>query len=76
MISPRAIPIQEAARYVGCRSVDQFRREVRAGTWPRPIAPNSRPQRWSVPQLDAALQGDQGNDDYWDDWLDRKVGLK
>ena len=26
-----------------------------AGIWPMPIAPNSRPKRWSVPELDARL---------------------
>ena len=54
---PMALTVEEAANYVGCRSTQQFRREVKAGIWPRPIAPNSRPQRWSIFQLDAALTG-------------------
>jgi hypothetical protein len=54
---PMAMTAEEAANYVGCRSTQQFRREIKAGIWPRPIAPNSRPQRWSIFQLDAALTG-------------------
>ena len=54
---PMALTVEEAANYVGCRSAQQFRREVKAGIWPRPIAPNSRPQRWSLFQLDAVLHG-------------------
>ena len=52
-----AMTVEEAAHYVGCRSTQQFRREIKAGIWPRPIVPNSRPQRWSKFQLDAALTG-------------------
>ena len=54
-MEPKALPVDKAAAYVGCRSADQFRREVAQGIWPRPIAPRSRPQRWSIFQLDKAL---------------------
>jgi len=54
---PVALTVEEAAHYVGCWSTPQFRREVKSGIWPRPIAPNSRPQRWSIFQLGAALTG-------------------
>ena len=54
---PMALTVEESAHYVGCRSTQQFRREVKAGIWPRPIAPDSRPQRWSIFQLDAVLHG-------------------
>jgi hypothetical protein len=45
----------EAAIYVGCKNVRQFRRELRAGYWPRPIPINSRPKRWLRSQLDQSL---------------------
>jgi hypothetical protein len=51
----KTLTADDAATYVGCISAAQFRREVRQGVWPAPIAPRSRPQRWSVAQLDAAL---------------------
>jgi len=51
----KGLPVDKAAEYVGCRSVNQFHREVAQGIWPRPIAPHSRPQRWSIFQLDKAL---------------------
>ena len=54
---PMALTVEEAANYVGCRSIRQFRSEVAQGIWPKPIAPNSRPQRWSLFQLDQALRG-------------------
>jgi|GEM_PF-5526839 hypothetical protein len=54
---PMAMTVEEAAHYVGCRSPRQFRSEVVQGIWPKPIAPNSRPQRWSLFQLDQALRG-------------------
>ena len=54
---PMALTVEEAANYVRCRSTYQFRREVQAGIWPKPIAPNSRPQRWSKFELDAAFTG-------------------
>jgi hypothetical protein len=53
----KTLTADEAAKYIGCKSAAQFRREVKAGIWPEPIAPDSRPQRWSIPQLDAALSG-------------------
>lgn len=51
-----AVTAKQAAALVGCRSAAQFRREVQQGIWPPPIAPRSRPQRWSVRQLQAALE--------------------
>lgn len=59
---PRAVPIEDAAQYVGCSSVWQFRREIRQGIWPGPITLNSRPQRWSIPQLELALKGRDDQD--------------
>ena len=53
--APAMMTVDQAARYVCARSVHQFRREVRAGVWPRPIVYTSRPQRWSKAQLDAAM---------------------
>ena len=54
---PMAMTVDEAAKYVGCRSTRQFRSEIAQGIWPKPIAPKSRPQRWSLFQLDQALRG-------------------
>ena len=54
-IQPRVLTVAEAAKYVGAKSVRQFRREVNRGIWPQPIARFSRPQRWSVLQLEKAL---------------------
>ena len=45
----------EAAEYVGCTSVSQFRREVKSGIWPEPFVKNSRPQRWSRAFLEKRL---------------------
>jgi hypothetical protein len=56
----KAFPADKAAAYVGCRSVRHLRSEVAQGIWPPPIAPRSRPERWSVLQLDKALLGEQG----------------
>lgn len=66
---PQAIPVAIAAKYVGCVSTKQFRREVRQGIWPGPITLNSRPQRWSIPQLDRALFGE--HQDAHDDVVER-----
>ncbi len=46
---------EQAASYVGCRTVKQFLREVKRGCWPKPLVPNSRPLRFSIKQLDAVL---------------------
>ena len=62
IIRPRAVGIEDAASYVGCRSLKQFRREVKQGLWPGPITLNSRPPRWSLLQLDEALTGKPGED--------------
>ena len=51
----RCVPIEDACKYVGCKNVDQFRREVRLGKWPGPIEIKSRPLRWDIRALDAAL---------------------
>jgi hypothetical protein len=53
-----AVSAELAAKHVGCSSAAQFRREVKQGVWPGPITKRSRPQRWSVPQLDAVLRGE------------------
>ena len=36
--SPMALTSDKAAKYVGCRSTNQFRREIDQGIWPQPIA--------------------------------------
>ncbi len=76
MPQAQAIPTREAAEYVGCTSVGQFTREVKAGIWPKPIAPHSRPKRWSVPELDARLKKtpEVRKDDSLAE-LDRKLGI-
>ncbi len=71
---------RRAAAYVGS-SYSQFLREVEAGVWPPPIAPKSRPMKWSKPQIDARLRGnddatDKSERDRWIDILDRRLGLK
>jgi len=72
---PNTLPTAEAARYVGARSSAQFLREVKAGTWPQPIAPNSKPRRWSTAQLDAVLAVDQSAEaDPGRAWLDARFG--
>ncbi|MBF0622904.1 MAG: hypothetical protein HQL54_13365 [Magnetococcales bacterium] len=53
----RMLTTEEAFVYVGCRSVNQFRSEVKQGVWPEPLAKHSRPQRWSREQLDATISG-------------------
>ena len=52
---PNTLATAEAAAYVGARSPKQFLREVARNQWPPPIVPDSRPMRWSVAQLDAAM---------------------
>ena len=61
-IQPRVLTVDEAAKYVGAKSVRQFRREVNRGIWPQPIARFSRPQRWSTIQLEQALSPSNDND--------------
>ena len=51
----RGLPTEYAARYVGCQTVAQFEREVAAGVWPQPFSKNTRPKRWDIEALDAAL---------------------
>lgn len=58
---PLTLTAELAAEYVGCRSAAQFRREVKAGRWPKPCFGNSRPQRWSREQLDGELTGGRGD---------------
>jgi hypothetical protein len=55
---PRALVTKDAAIYVAASSPRQFRNEVKRGLWPQPISPFSKPHRWSVVQLDKALDGD------------------
>lgn len=54
-IPSRGLATEEAARYVGCHTVEQFEREVRAGIWPPPFQPCSRPKRWDRAALDHKL---------------------
>jgi hypothetical protein len=54
-IPSRGLATEEAARYVGCHTVEQFEREVRAGIWPLPFQPHSRPKRWDRAALDRKL---------------------
>lgn len=71
------LPIGDAADYVGCRNVKQFRREVEQGVWPKPIAAKSRPQRWSRLQLDRYLAGEPepAHNDGLDPIMERIRGL-
>ena len=48
---PYAVPVDEAARLVGCKNTKQFKREVNAGIWPGPLPINSRPERYSPEAL-------------------------
>ena len=57
---PRTLTADMAASYLGCRSAAQFRREVKAGLWPQPKFGTSRPQRWSVEQLEGVLKEERG----------------
>ncbi|MGF7213617.1 hypothetical protein GGE65_008263 [Skermanella aerolata] len=57
---PRTLTAELAAEYLGCRSAGQFRREVAAGIWPQPLLKQSRPQRWSIQELERALRPDRG----------------
>ncbi|MBF0383182.1 MAG: hypothetical protein HQL69_19340 [Magnetococcales bacterium] len=72
----QTLTTDEAAQYVGCKTVEQFRREVKKGVWPQPIA-RGRPFRWSKPALDYCLQHDseQLKVDKGGLYLDRIFGL-
>lgn len=59
----RALPQPEAARYVGCKDVAQFMREVRAGVWPAALPIASRPPRWDKAALDAKMNEYSGIED-------------
>lgn len=73
---PRTLTAELAARYLGCRSAAQFRREVAAGIWPKPLLKQSRPQRWSVEELERALRpGRPGERNPALDRLERKLGI-
>ncbi|MBF0445280.1 MAG: hypothetical protein HQL68_06800 [Magnetococcales bacterium] len=76
MDDKQVLNTKEAADYVGCTSVEQFRREVDKGIWPDPIV-RSRPFRWSKPALDYCLQPDssQIKVDQGEILLDRVLGL-
>ncbi len=54
-IPPRGLPTEDAAGYVGCQTIEQFEREVAAGIWPQPFSKNTRPKRWDIDALDAAM---------------------
>ena len=69
-----AIPVDEAARLVGCKNTKQFKREVKAGIWPGPLPINSRPERWSTEALkckvnELARLAPQSSDQAWKDRL-------
>ena len=74
-IQPRVLTVAEAAKYVGAKSVRQFRREVGRGIWPQPIARFSRPQRWSVLQLEKALGAVNDNVDPELNKLEQALGI-
>lgn len=59
---PRTLTAEQAAEYLGCRSAAQFRREVAAGVWPKPLVASSRPQRWSIAELESALRPDRSTE--------------
>ena len=85
----RCVPIEEACKYVGCKNVDQFRREVRLGKWPGPIQVKSRPLRWDIKALDAAeiregyMSAERGDPEpgpnrgkaFWHGWRNRMIDL-
>ena len=68
---------EEAAEYVGCKNVAQFRREVAKGVWSKPKVANSRPQRWSRLDLDRDLDSSRsaGVKSGVDPLLDKLRGL-
>jgi hypothetical protein len=74
---PRTLTAKLAADYLGCRSPAQFRREVAAGIWPKPLLTKSRPQRWSIEELESALRpaGRTGERSPALDRLERKLGI-
>lgn len=50
---------REAVAYLGYDSVDQFRRAVQRGIFPKPFDPYCKEQRWSRKQIDAYLSGNE-----------------
>jgi hypothetical protein len=53
-LEQRGLPVDRAAWYVGCPTIEQFEREVASGIWPAAVA-GSRPKRWDREALDIAL---------------------
>ncbi len=76
---PLMLTVEEAAEYVHARSVEQFRREVREGVWPKPHAKNSRPQRWRRAEIDRVLCPEtkvpNDTDEELREMIDRELGL-
>ena len=73
---PRTLTAELAAEYLGCRSAAQFRREVAAGIWPKPLLMKSRPQRWSIEELERALRPKRdGKPSPALDSLERRLGI-
>ena len=72
---PLTLPINEAAKMVGCKNSKQFLREVEDGIWPEPLPIKSRPRRWSVEALKrkadelAGLASMEPNPKEWKDRL-------
>lgn len=59
-LPPRGLTSTQAAAYVGAPSVEVFEREAKAGIWPAPFQPNSRPKRWDRDALDLAMDRQSG----------------
>ena len=52
---PKMLSAAEAAVYAGYKTERRFRLAVRRGIMPEPIDWDTRPQLWSVAQIDARL---------------------
>lgn len=52
---PPRMPVEMAAGYCGERTVDVFLREVRAGTYPRPVVERGRRKIWLKADLDQVV---------------------
>jgi len=53
------LPTKSAADFVGCNNSQQFLREVSRGIWPKAFVKDSRPQRWSIQELQNRLDPDR-----------------
>ena len=72
-----AIPINKAAKLVGCRSTRQFKSEVKKGIRPPAAITASRPHRWAVSDLQKALnkKANQSSIESEIEDLDKMLGL-